>query len=72
MIEVWENVLDEANISLEDDFFDLGGTSIYAIKLCARLAKDFNSAITIADLFEYPTPRELLEFIDKENLKIAS
>lgn len=40
MVEVWKNVLNVKEIGIDDDFFDLGGNSLVAIKLEVELEKN--------------------------------
>ena len=55
-------------ISIEDDFFDLGGHSLKAVSLVAELQKDFE--LSVNDVFEYRTTEKLAENIieKKENI----
>ncbi|WP_334249241.1 phosphopantetheine-binding protein [Bradyrhizobium symbiodeficiens] len=51
-------------IGIQDDFFDLGGQSMTAVGLVARLRALFNINLEIALLFERPTIAGLSEAID--------
>lgn len=72
IISLWKEILNCENISVNDDFFDLGGTSIHAIKLCQSIAQNYSCDLTILHLFDYSTPKQLANFITSENTKIAS
>jgi acyl carrier protein len=48
---IWEEVLAIAPIGVDDDFFDLGGASLQAIALIARVQRDFGVALSPRDLF---------------------
>src|SRR5262249_20327875 len=52
---LWEQVLDVENISISDDFFALGGHSFTAIALAARIARSFDSEVTVRHVFMNPT-----------------
>ncbi|MFF2652555.1 AMP-binding protein [Streptomyces sp. NPDC058045] len=43
----------------EDAFFDLGGTSLLAVRLVARIREELGAELTIGALFEAPTPAAL-------------
>jgi non-ribosomal peptide synthase protein (TIGR01720 family) len=55
---IWSNLLGQARVGIHDNFFDLGGDSILAIRIVARAARE---GITFRpfDLFEAPTIAEL-------------
>ena len=55
--QVWSEILGVPKISLDDNFFDMGGDSFKAMKLVRKL--DHN--VSVIDLFKYPTIRGLLE-----------
>lgn len=52
---LWEEVLRRPAIGVHDDFFDLGGESLQAFALCARVHAAFGVALTVRDLFEAGT-----------------
>lgn len=54
LIQVWESVLDRTGLSVNDDFFSLGGDSIKAIQIASRILKH-NYRVTVRDIFENPS-----------------
>lgn len=48
-------------IGIDDDFFQLGGNSLLAISLIAKLRKELDSEVAIRDLFQAPTIAMLVE-----------
>ena len=55
-MEIWKEVLEiKEEIGIRDDFFELGGHSIRAIKILARVSKEFGVTISIQKMFENPT-----------------
>ena len=54
LVEVWQSLLQQANIGVNDDFFALGGDSIQAIRVVSQLRKQ-GYRIEVQDLFRYPT-----------------
>lgn len=59
---VFKKLLPVSDISIDDNFFDLGGDSLMAINLQIELLKS-NLELTYADIFECPTIRSLAEKI---------
>jgi amino acid adenylation domain-containing protein len=49
---VWEEVLHVAPIGIHDNFFDLGGHSLVAVRLMARVAQQFGRTLPLASLFQ--------------------
>ncbi len=58
---LWENLLRRANVDEEENFFDLGGTSLLLIEMHARLAGQFRSVPSLVEMFSFPTPRSLAD-----------
>jgi acyl carrier protein len=58
---VWQELLGIEGIGVRDNFFDLGGNSLTLVQMHSRLQKAFERSIPIAQLFQYPTIRDLAE-----------
>ncbi|MCY7909667.1 amino acid adenylation domain-containing protein [Bacillus inaquosorum] len=69
LVSAWEAVLGAENVSILDNFFDLGGDSIKSIQVSSRL-KQSGYKMEIKDLFQYATIADLSPHI-KQNLRIA-
>ncbi|MBF5000480.1 non-ribosomal peptide synthase/polyketide synthase [Nocardia sp. BSTN01] len=63
--EVFGEVLGRERIGLDDDFFALGGNSLVATQVAARLNADLGCALTVRELFEATTVEALAELIDR-------
>jgi len=56
LVDIWKEVLEmNMDIGIRDDFFDLGGHSIKAIRILSRVAKEFGATISVQSMFEEPT-----------------
>jgi acyl carrier protein len=64
LASIWRELLDVATIGPDDDFFDLGGHSIFALQTVHRVFDEFSVEITIDDLFTFPTLASLAQRID--------
>ena len=53
--ETWRELLGVDESAAQDDFFALGGHSLAAIRLFARIRKQFAVDLPLATLFETPT-----------------
>lgn len=59
LTEIWEELLQIRQISVTDDFFLLGGNSLLAVRLVAKIKNSFNKEFPINLIFESPTIRSL-------------
>jgi amino acid adenylation domain-containing protein len=66
LAEIWQEVLEKDSVGPEDNFFDLGGTSLDIFKVNARIKEEFEMQIPVVSMFKYSTVRSLVRFIDEE------
>lgn len=59
LARLWREVLGVPEVGLDDDFFALGGHSLPAIRLCARIEAELGRRLTAATLLSAPTLVEL-------------
>jgi hypothetical protein len=60
LLQLFAECLEVPEVSLDDDFFLLGGYSLAATKLAARIRSVLGVAATVTDIFRNPTPRKLV------------
>ncbi len=58
---VFEDLLGVDEVGVDDNFFDLGGHSLVAVRLFARIKRDFGEEHPLSLLFDAPTVRQLAE-----------
>ncbi|MCY8027883.1 amino acid adenylation domain-containing protein [Bacillus sonorensis] len=58
MAEIWEELLEAEELGVSANFFELGGDSIKALQVCARL-KQRGFETTVREMFEHQTLGEL-------------
>lgn len=68
--KAWSIILEinAENISSEDNFFDLGGNSIKAIKIVNLLKRMVALEIKIKDIYQYPTVKGLATLLCSQNV----
>ena len=73
LAECWSNVLNIElnNISAQDDFFELGGNSILAIKLVSKINKHLNSNINLNILYKCRNIENIEIFLNSNKNKIT-
>jgi amino acid adenylation domain-containing protein len=62
LVEIWREVLTPAGhsqIGIDDNFFQLGGQSLKAIVMAAKIHKEFNVRLPLAEIFKTLTIRGL-------------
>ncbi|WP_370024313.1 SDR family oxidoreductase [Planotetraspora sp. GP83] len=70
---LWTEALGIDQVGAEDDFFDLGGNSLVAVQLVARITQRFRSDVSVARLFDTRTVRGLATAIEEDLLaKVAA
>ena len=63
--DVWRDVLGIAALEPTDDFFDLGGHSLTAVKIVSRLEAEYDVELPVTLVFEYPVFAQFAEVIDE-------
>ncbi|MFW0738277.1 amino acid adenylation domain-containing protein [Flavobacterium sp. T12S277] len=61
ILQIWQDILEKKEISVLDNFFEIGGYSLKAIKLQSMLRRKLGLEISIKDLYNAPTIRELAQ-----------
>jgi thioesterase domain-containing protein/acyl carrier protein len=67
---LWQEIVGIQNISIDDNFFDLGGHSLSAVTLSTRLEELYGCRLAVRTIFEHPTISQLAAFL-RENVAWA-
>jgi amino acid adenylation domain-containing protein len=59
--EIWRKVLGTQAVGVDDNFFDLGGTSLALMEVHASIKRSMSSDITVVEMFQYPRISALAE-----------
>jgi hypothetical protein len=60
---LWRDVLDLTQVSVTDNFFDLGGHSLLVVQVQRRLREATGQEVSITDMFRFPTIRGLAQHL---------
>jgi thioesterase domain-containing protein len=63
---IWESLLGTSPIGLNQNYFELGGTSILAVRLFAQIAREFQRKLPLSILFEAQTIAQLGEVLQTD------
>jgi len=66
LTSIWEECMGINDISIDDNFFALGGHSLMAVQILAKLEKKLGRSFQLALLFKYPNIQSLANFIDND------
>ncbi|MGE5557193.1 MAG: amino acid adenylation domain-containing protein [Bacillota bacterium] len=63
LADIWQQLLGLERVGVYDDFFEIGGHSLKAANLAARIHKEFRVAIPLREVFLTPTVRGLAAYL---------
>jgi nonribosomal peptide synthetase MxcG len=66
VVSAWKEVLNLAQVGIDDNFFSLGGSSLQVIQLANRLSQS-DAVLSVAAIFRNPTPRKQAELLSEFN-----
>jgi acyl carrier protein len=69
LTEVWKEVLEIENVGINNNFFELGGDSLLAIRLLSSIRKELVVEMSIIDVFDHPT---IASFAEKLSLQLPT
>ncbi|MGH9594194.1 MAG: polyketide synthase dehydratase domain-containing protein, partial [Bryobacteraceae bacterium] len=64
--EWWRDLLGVDRVGLDQDFFDLGGQSLVAVRLMAKIKNTYRVEMGLSTLFEARTIRQLAALVSRE------
>tara|TARA_R110000764_G_scaffold208074_1_gene293709 strand:+ start:9827 stop:32275 length:22449 start_codon:yes stop_codon:yes gene_type:complete len=66
--QIWADVLERNDIYRDDNFFDLGGHSLVAAKMIARVRAQFSVEIALSQVFSTPVLFDFADIIRREKI----
>ena len=64
---IWQKVLGTQSIGIKDNFFDLGGHSLAAVRVFSEIERSLGSRLPLATLFKAPTIEQLSALIEGDD-----
>jgi amino acid adenylation domain-containing protein len=72
LVQIWEEVLGVKPVGIRDNFFEIGGHSLLAVKMMDRVEEVTGRKLPVTALFEEPTITHLADLILKEEQTAAA
>ncbi|MCP5045685.1 MAG: amino acid adenylation domain-containing protein [bacterium] len=68
VVAIWAEVLqmETQEISMDSNFFEIGGQSFKAVILAAKVQKEFDVNIPLQDMFDLSTARDMAHYLKKD------
>ena len=63
LLKIWQEVLKIPNIGVDDDFFELGGTSLQALMVFSEIEARLGHSLSPTTIVQAPTIARLADFI---------
>ena len=67
LAKIWEELLGVGPIGIRDDFFELGGNSLLAVRLMNRIEQVYGKKLDVSALFACATVEHLADAISKQD-----
>lgn len=64
--DIWKEALKLSKVGIHDDFFELGGKSLPAIRILMQIKRTFGVEVPVSSFFANPTIAQLAELIDRQ------
>jgi amino acid adenylation domain-containing protein len=69
---VWQEVLGIDNVGVNDNFFDLGGHSLQAVRVHGKLRAKFEKNLLLFELFQFPSIAAMAKYISNDYTEESS
>ena len=72
LADIWKKILGREKVSVDHNFFDLGGDSLLLIQVRIQIRARLNRDLPVADLFRHPTIVTLANYLKGESPEKAT
>ncbi|WP_218653140.1 amino acid adenylation domain-containing protein [Nostoc sp. TCL26-01] len=66
LVNIYADLLQIDQVGVDDNFFDLGGTSILIMQLALRVKQELGMELSVVKLFQYPTIAGLAQYLNAQ------
>jgi len=71
LLVIWQEVLRNKQIGVEDNFFQLGGSSLVALRLFSHIEREFQKNLPLTTLIQAPTIRQLAALLQSQGWRVS-
>jgi tyrocidine synthetase-3 len=64
LVQIWREVLNVSSVSIDDNFFEIGGHSLMGMQVISRIRRSFQVEVPLKVVFEQPTIAGLAPVIE--------
>ena len=65
LVKIWKAVLSMQQVGVDENFFEIGGNSLIALRLAYDIHKELGMDLPLTAIFEAPTIEEMAEYLDQ-------
>ncbi|WP_414561757.1 MULTISPECIES: non-ribosomal peptide synthetase [unclassified Anabaena] len=66
LVNIWEDILNVRPVGVQDNFFNLGGHSLMAVRLMAQIQQQLGKNLPLATLFQHPTIAQIADVVRQD------
>ena len=70
LCNIWASLLNQERVGISHDFFELGGNSLLALRMIARVEDEFDAHLPLASMVHHGTIEKLAALIDNDNSSV--
>ncbi len=71
LAKIWSEVLRLEKVSVDDDFFELGGSSLLAVRLFQQIEQNFKTTLPLSSLLQAPTIAQFANLLSLQEESIS-
>ena len=72
LANIWLQVLDTGQVGVHDNFFDLGGHSMLAVRLTSKIEETTGKKVPLITIYQSPTIEKQAEYLKQKGLSVPT